>query len=750
MEQVDEDAASDAEHPGPGCSVTDLSVYQGTIDDDTACNMDNGIMNFYLPLEDASTKCPAYFKIGRLIQIMCIKDLAKHIREYHITDDIIYTCSSCKRTFDKLHGWRCHYSKCKGPMAPDSDTQEQNQFICQACSRSFETKIGLSMHERHAHPDVRNDKRAAQFYNEGRKGARRKVWSIEEEEGLKVLNERFKDNRFPNVEIRKFFPDKTLKQISDKRIEIMKKEATARLNEEAEDENVNIENVLLVDNRDVNSTEINYIDDNLNNLDLNLDHNNEVDLGLINLTNSINERAEVPPGAVEVLNNLELYWKQYCSDKDVEQLKNGINEFLANKLIPYMLANENNEEIQEEHINTNERKRYNKTFNNTSNRKRNKNNKKRRNVCRNINNNENKNNNNNNYKYKNTSNKRKTLNYARCQDLYKNCPTKLADIVVNDQLSNLIENQPLPETKEISDLYNKLWGVKGPLDNNNKQFIRCDDEIPIERILIPITSTEITNKINKLKNKTAAGPDGILKRHLLVPGMPNILSKLFNILLTINYILEKWKINRTTLIPKMGKNLKDIKNWRPITIGSILNRIFSSLLDYRLRLNIKQFQRQKGFSEESGCRFNILLLNELITKAKMLNGGVFQILDISKAFDTVPHAIIISGLKRRGVSEKICELVKDMYTNCTTEIKTNDKNNKILIKLERGVKQGDPLSPLLFNLSIEALLEYIENSSQGISVSENEKVATLAFVDDIGIISQDRKEAQTQINKVVE
>jgi len=259
---------------------------------------------------------------------------------------------------------------------------------------------------------------------------------------------------------------------------------------------------------------------------------------------------------------------------------------------------------------------------------------------------------------------------------------------------------------------------------------------------------EIKKRIMKIKHKSAAGIDGIKKCHLIQAGTVELLTILFNILLAEGYFPASWKKNRTTLIPKSEKELSDIKNWRPITIGSMLSRTFSAVLDGKLRKFVVQINQQKGFSNEDGCRFNTTTLKEIINEMKNKSGGVVTIIDISKAFDTVPHSMIKIGLEKKGVPNFIINFIRNMYQGCNTSIKAAE-NEHVKIELKRGVKQGDPLSPLLFNLAIEPIIEQISKETMGISINEK-SVSILAFADDVVLIAKDVTEATKQVKYINE
>ncbi|KAH0944991.1 hypothetical protein HN011_001168 [Eciton burchellii] len=156
-----------------------------------------------------------------------------------------------------------------------------------------------------------------------------------------------------------------------------------------------------------------------------------------------------------------------------------------------------------------------------------------------------------------------------------------------------------------------------------------------------------------------------------------------------------WRENHTILIPKPGKDASDVHNWRPLTIGSLLARIYSGIFDRRLRQFVSFADRQTGFTNLDGCKANINLLGKALSCMRADSGGVITIVDIAKAFDTIPHAALKQCLQRKGVLERVASHLGLMYNNCWTTVRMGSSDS-IKIQLKLGVKQGVPLSPLLF------------------------------------------------------
>lgn len=173
-------------------------------------------------------------------------------------------------------------------------------------------------------------------------------------------------------------------------------------------------------------------------------------------------------------------------------------------------------------------------------------------------------------------------------------------------------------------------------------------------------------------------------------------------------------------------------------------RLFSGVKDARLRSCIKLSPRQVGFVEGNGNFSNVRALHEAIRLGKK-SELVGQVLDVSKAFDSVPHEAIATCFEARGVPGPLRREILAMYQDSTTRFKNC---GGFEVGLKRGVKQGDPLSALLFNIVLDPLLERLEDQRGGLRVGEL-TISVLAFADDLVLLACDPVAAQLQLDLVV-
>jgi len=114
------------------------------------------------------------------------------------------------------------------------------------------------------------------------------------------------------------------------------------------------------------------------------------------------------------------------------------------------------------------------------------------------------------------------------------------------------------------------------------------------------------------------------------------------------------------------------------------------------------------------------------------SGVVIIIVDIAEAFDTIPHATLKQCLQRKGVSERVASHL--MYNDRWTTHRMGSSYS-IKIQLKRDVNKGNPLSPLLFNVTLNPIMEAINSGTTGIDMAQK-SVSILAFADNIVLISK--------------
>jgi len=300
----------------------------------------------------------------------------------------------------------------------------------------------------------------------------------------------------------------------------------------------------------------------------------------------------------------------------------------------------------------------------------------------------------------------------------------------------------------VTTFYTKLYDEKETHDNFDD--LLSDLDLPTlndedRRYLDnPISLEEMERTLKECQN-TAPGPDGI--PYVVYKSMFRLLGP---------YLLDAWNYSiqkgilpedqRTsciTLLPKEGKDLTKIENWRPITLTNCDLKLFTKLISDRVSTKLDKLiiPTQTAYIPGRVVHDNLRLFDFYKNYCKKNNvDGLLISLDAKKAFDSVSHKYLHVILKKYGFSDDFIETIKILYRDIKASVLVNGYKST-MIKILRSVKQGDALSCALFILCIDPLMRKIENNRniKPIPVPRsrytniNIEAKTGGFADDVGL-----------------
>ena len=200
----------------------------------------------------------------------------------------------------------------------------------------------------------------------------------------------------------------------------------------------------------------------------------------------------------------------------------------------------------------------------------------------------------------------------------------------------------------------------------------------------------------------------------------------------------------------MCYNNTNLNNYRGISLQNCIAKLFSSVLNDRLNKHYEHIyaNQQFGFRANHRTTDSIFILKSLISK--YLNKKREKIyacfVDLRKAFDSLWHNGLRYKLIQSKVGKKMYDIISDMYNMTKSAVKLNNKITDFFT-LDRGVKQGDSLSPTIFNCYINDLHQIFDNECHPLLISQS-TISSLSFADDLVIFSSSHTGLQNALNKL--
>ena len=169
-----------------------------------------------------------------------------------------------------------------------------------------------------------------------------------------------------------------------------------------------------------------------------------------------------------------------------------------------------------------------------------------------------------------------------------------------------------------------------------------------------------------------------------------------------------------TCLPKQGKTRDELKNWRPISLLNTTYKLISTVLTNRIKGVLPELIHadQKGFMANRSIMDNTRLMMDIMLEMGLRDEtGLILLVDYEKAFDSLSWSCISDTLYNLNFGSNMIRWIETLRSNSKSCVTLNGHLSEYFA-LERGCRQGDPISPYLFILCGETLSTAIRNDKQ--------------------------------------
>ena len=304
--------------------------------------------------------------------------------------------------------------------------------------------------------------------------------------------------------------------------------------------------------------------------------------------------------------------------------------------------------------------------------------------------------------------------------------------------------------EEVLNYWTQMWRAleceeiawEEVLEQSREEISRDLIEVSMEHESL---DRDIHDIISRLPNWKAAGIDCIFNFFIKESKClhPYIVAEVRKIMINPDSAPEWLFTGITYLIPKKKGDTAD--DHRPITCMANLYKIFTKAVTAQLRrfceINAIISENQLGTIRDCQGAKEQALINKIVNRA---NNNLLKTcwIDVKKAYDSVSHAYLMDCLESLHVPDSIRKVVSVLLKRWRVRLVYN-QDSLCHTKIDKGILQGDSLSPLLFVLCLEPLSRLINSRCKKAGFEDAEtsfKTNHLIFIDDIKLLASDEEE----------
>lgn len=299
---------------------------------------------------------------------------------------------------------------------------------------------------------------------------------------------------------------------------------------------------------------------------------------------------------------------------------------------------------------------------------------------------------------------------------------------INQERQSATRSRTLPNQDELTRHF------KASLEGADTITRRSTSKSPIRLIF---TQDELDTVINNLKMRKSCGPDEIPAEAMKYGG-PILRTTILNLMNDYGSgkpIPDDFRLSKLIPVHKKGPKM-DAANYRGICVSNTIYKIWTQLLLSRLTKEVSHRNiipdTQAGFRKGRSTMDNIYIMNTLIKSRLAANKRLYAMfIDLKAAFDKIPREKMWTKLDRLNLAPDILDNVKEIYD--ATPVLCGDEK----FYLTKGVKQGCPLSPMLFSLYTYDLEKILTKAQAGGVAINQTRLHSLMYADDMVIFGED-------------
>ena len=293
----------------------------------------------------------------------------------------------------------------------------------------------------------------------------------------------------------------------------------------------------------------------------------------------------------------------------------------------------------------------------------------------------------------------------------------------------------------------KIMVTKDTEEEESGEKREEDEEENVE----DITDEEIISQLREMKKGKAPGDNGIENEawRLMPKEIGEVLASLIKKIWREGRVPKGW--NKGVICPILKKGKKEeVKNYRGVTLMDTAYKIYANILNERLKKEMekKLGEGQFGFRKDRGTMDAVYVLNYIANReVAKRRGKVFAFFaDLKAAFDKVDRKKMEEMMRRAAIGRRLKKRIMETYKETKCIIKVGDKKSEEFWT-SSGVRQGCPLSPMLFNMYIMDLEEEMRKEQTGGIVVGREKCWTITYADDIVLLAENEQEMKGMLKR---